>query len=400
VDVTARKRAEHALRASEQHLRQLDRLEAVGRLAGGVAHEANNQMSVVLGMAAFVLRDPSLSPSARQDVTFIKEAAERTAAVSQQLLAFSRQQVTQLRVLEVNEVIRGFEPVLRRTLGEDIELKLDLAAGVGMVRADQGQLEQMLLNLTLNARDAMPGGGTITIQTWTASLDARFGAQRSEKIEPGEYAAIRFRDTGSGMDSQTLGHVFEPFFTTKGVGRGTGLGLASVYGIIKQHGGHVFVESAPGKGTVFEIYLPATGAAATTRALAGADSKVGRGETVLVAEDDNLVRTVLVRALEAAGFSVVPAEDGDAAIGLASDPKQRIDAVVTDLAMPGLRGRELAERLQQLRPGVPVLFVSGHADDEMARRGLLDPGRPFLQKPFEPEALAVKIRELLDGRSV
>jgi PAS domain S-box-containing protein len=398
-DVSERKRAEQVLRANEQHLRALDRLEAVGRLAGGVAHEANNQMSVVLGMAAFVLRDPTLSASVRQDVVYIQQAAERTAAVSQQLLAFSRQQITQLRVLDVNDVIRGFEPVLRRTMGEDVELRLELGERIGSVRADSGQLEQMLLNLALNARDAMPDGGSIMVETWDAILDEGFGARHNEKVEPGRYTGIRVCDTGHGMDDATLTHIFEPFFTTKGVGQGTGLGLASVYGIIKQHGGHVFVQSAQGRGTNFDIYLPATDTAATARLGAVSDGKVGSGEVVLVVEDDELVRAVLVRALEETGFQVLPASNGAEALDIADKAEQQLDAVITDLAMPGLRGRELAERLEKLRPGLPVLFVSGHADDEVARRGLLDPGRPFLQKPFDPEVVAVRVRELIDGKS-
>ena len=305
-DVSERKRTEQALRTSEQHLRALDRLEAVGRLAGGVAHEANNQMSVVLGMAAFVLRDPTLSPSVRRDVVYIKQAAERTAVVSQQLLAFSRQQITQLRVLDVNDVVRGFEPVLRRTMGEDVELRLELGIGIGSIRADSGQLEQMLLNLALNARDAMPAGGSIMLETWDTTLDDGFGVRQNEKVEPGRYAAIRVCDTGHGMDDETLAHIFEPFFTTKGVGRGTGLGLASVYGIIKQHNGYVYVHSVLGQGTVFEIYLPATDTAATARTGAVPNDKVGSGEVVLVVEDDELVREVLVRALTESGFRGAP----------------------------------------------------------------------------------------------
>jgi two-component system, cell cycle sensor histidine kinase and response regulator CckA len=329
-------------------------------------------------------------------VIYIKEAAERTAAVSQQLLAFSRQQITQLRVLDVNDVIRGFVPVLQRTIGEEVDLHLELGSGIGSVRADTGQLEQMLLNLALNARDAMPGGGSIMVETWDAVLDDGFGARQNEKVEPGRYAGIRVCDTGHGMDEQTLAHIFEPFFTTKGVGEGTGLGLASVYGIVKQHNGYVYVNSVLGKGTVFEVYLPATDTTATTRSDVQSGDKLGSGEIVMVVEDDELVREVLVRALTDTGFQALPAANGAEALDIAGNREQRLDAVITDLAMPGIRGRQLAERLEQMRPGVPVLFVSGHADDEVARRGLLDPGQPFLQKPFDPDVIAVKVRELLD----
>jgi two-component system, cell cycle sensor histidine kinase and response regulator CckA len=263
---------------------------------------------------------------------------------------------------------------------------------------DPSQLQNALLNLALNARDAMPDGGSIMVETWDATLDEGFGARQNERVEPGRYAAIRVCDTGHGMDQETLAHIFEPFFTTKEVGEGTGLGLASVYGIIKQHGGYVYVRSVPGQGTTFDIYLPATDTAATSQARAVTDGKVGSGEVVLVVEDDDLVRAVLVRALTKTGFEVLPAANGAEALEIVARRDQQVNAVITDLAMPGLRGRELAERLEQVRPGVPVLFVSGHADDEVARRGLLDPGRPFLQKLFDPAEIGVRVRELLDER--
>jgi two-component system, cell cycle sensor histidine kinase and response regulator CckA len=244
----------------------------------------------------------------------------------------------------------------------------------------------------------MPGGGSIMVETWDAVLDEGFGARQNEKVEPGRYAGIRVCDTGHGMDEGTLAHIFEPFFTTKGVGEGTGLGLASVYGIVKQHNGYVYVNSVLGKGTVFEVYLPATDTTATTRSDVQSGDKLGSGEIVMVVEDDELVREVLVRALTDTGFQALPAANGAEALDIAGNREQRLDAVITDLAMPGIRGRQLAERLEQMRPGVPVLFVSGHADDEVARRGLLDPGQPFLQKPFDPDVIAVKVRELLDRR--
>ena len=249
-----------AQRVAEVQLRRLDRLDVVGRLAGGVAHEANNQMTVVLGMVSFVLRDAGLSPAVRRDLIRIQRAAERTAAVSRQLLTFSRRQITQPRVLDLNALVEGFEPVLRRTLADDVTLELNLADGLGPIRADQSQLEQLLLNLVLNSRDAMPEGGLIEIATRHAWLERDFGRDRGIEVKPGRYARLQVRDTGHGMDPRTLNHLFEPFFTTKEVGRGTGLGLASVYGIVKQHDGYVFVDSAPGQGTTFDVYLPATDA--------------------------------------------------------------------------------------------------------------------------------------------
>ncbi len=247
-----------AQRVAELQLRRLDRLETVGRLAGGVAHEANNQMTVILGMVAFALRDDGLSPPVRRDLIHIQQAAERTAAVSRQLLTFSRRQITRPRVLDLNAVVGGFEPVLRRTLADEVTLELKLADGLGPIRVDQGQLEQLLLNLVLNSRDAMPEGGLIEIATRDAWLEQDFGRDRGIEVVPGQYARLQVRDTGHGMDRRTLNHMFEPFFTTKEVGRGTGLGLASVYGIVKQHDGYVFVDSAPGQGTTFDVYLPAT----------------------------------------------------------------------------------------------------------------------------------------------
>jgi PAS domain S-box-containing protein len=247
-----------AQRVTELQLRRLDRLETVGRLAGGVAHEANNQMSVVLGMVSFVLRNAGLSPEIRRDLNHVRQAAERTAAVSQQLLTFSRRQITRPRVLDLNTVVGGFEPVLRRTLGDDVTLELNLVDGLGPIRADKSQLEQLLLNLVLNSRDAMPEGGLIEIATRDAWLEQDFGRDRGIEVAPGRYVRLQVRDTGQGMDQRTLSHLFEPFFTTKEVGRGTGLGLATVYGIVKQHNGYVFVDSALGQGTTFEVYFPAT----------------------------------------------------------------------------------------------------------------------------------------------
>jgi PAS domain S-box-containing protein len=387
-DVTRRREA-------ELQLRQLDRLETVARLAGGVAHEANNQMTVVSGAATFILRQEDLPESVREDAVYIQQAAERTAAITQQLLAFSRRQVLQARVLDLNTAIRGFEAIIRRTVGEDIQVRLGLAPEVGRVRMDEGQLQQVLLNLTLNARDAMPAGGTLGFETRDLRVERPSAEAHGVSLRPGHYVELRVSDTGIGMNAQTLAHIFEPFFTTKGVGRGTGLGLSTVYGIVKQSNGYVFAESVPGQGATLRILLPAETDPLSPpgpRSGGGAD---GRGETVLVVDDESVVRAMMVRSLREAGYRVLDAENAQAALERARAHAGPIDVLVTDLAMPGMRGRELARTLAQVQPGLRVLFVSGFAGDEVERLGLLEAGRPFLAKPFAPELLVDRIRRVL-----
>jgi two-component system cell cycle sensor histidine kinase/response regulator CckA len=392
-DVTRRREA-------ELQLRQLDRLETVSRLAGGVAHEANNQMTVVSGAAAFILRRDDIPEVVREDAEHIRQAAERTAAITQQLLAFSRRQMLQPRVVDLDAVIRGFETILRRTVGEDIRLRLDLAPSLGRVRIDEGQLQQVLLNLTLNARDAMPTGGTLTFETREVDLEGPLADRYGVRIRPGRYVELCVRDTGVGMDERTLGHMFEPFFTTKGVGRGTGLGLSTVYGIVKQSSGYVFVESALGEGTTIRIFLPLADDQPSTGSRARGSSAVGSGETILVVDDEPVVRAMMTRSLREAGYTVLEADGAPTALALAREHAGSIHAVVTDLAMPGMRGRELARTLAASMPSVRVLFVSGFAGDEVERLGLLEAGRPFLSKPFAPELLVERVRELLVGRPV
>jgi two-component system cell cycle sensor histidine kinase/response regulator CckA len=384
-------------RRVEQHLRQVQQMEAVGRLAGGMAHEANNQMSVVLSASAFILRRPDLADMVRKDVESIKRAAERTAAVTAQQLAFGRRQILRPRVLDLNEVIRDFSPVLRRTLGEEISLELDCDQGVGHIKADRGQIEQVLLNLTLNARDAMPYGGRLRLETQSVSLTEEYSSFRSDvAIRRGPYVLLTVSDTGQGMDRATLNRIFEPFFTTKPVGHGTGLGLSTVYGIVKQSDGYVWAYSEPGQGTSFKIYLPAV-----QRELAVPGSRqpgpVGAvaGEVVLVVEDEEAVRTMVARLLESEGYKVLQEQDGREALELMDRPGS-IDLVITDVAMPRMNGRELAARLKGLHPTLPVLFISGYTDDDMVRRGLIEPNNPFLSKPFTPEVLTTKVRRLLD----
>jgi PAS domain S-box-containing protein len=391
LDLTDRRRV-------EDRMRQVERMEVVGQLAGGMAHEANNQMSVVLGATDFILRRADVPPQVRQDAEYIRAAAERTAAITRQLLAFSRRQILQPQAVDLNEVVKKLEPILRRTLMENQRLELRLGSDVTAVRADPIQLDQVLLNLTINARDAMPQGGVLTIQTRTVQLSADYAATRpGTAIRPGPFSVLLVSDTGTGMDGETMKHVFEPFFTTKGVGKGSGLGLAMIYGIVKQSGGYIWPYSEPGLGTTFKIYLPSTEDTPAIEAEPRPEKILApKHATVLVVEDDPLVRAIARRTLTEAGFSVLDAEDGHQALDLVAR-HQAIDLVLTDVAMPEFGGRELAERLSRLKPGLPIIFMSGYTDDDLTRRGLLDRGIPFLEKPFSPQDLARIVQDALQG---
>jgi two-component system cell cycle sensor histidine kinase/response regulator CckA len=387
-DVTARRQAAERARLGE-------RMEVVGQLAGGVAHEANNQMTVVLGATNFLLRRTDLPEEARTDVEHIREAAERTAAITAQLLAFSRRQVLQPRVLELDEVIQGLEAVLRRALGERSTLMLRLGAPSGRVRADPGQLAQVLLNLVLNSRDAMPIGGRLTIETSVTELSEQYARLHPGiAIRPGPYALLAVSDTGHGMSPATLSHIFEPFYTTKPVGQGTGLGLATVYGIVKQSEGYVWAYSELGQGTTFKVYLPLE-TEPTSRTLAPPLPVRASGEVVLVVEDEPTVRDMTSRALEEYGYRVVSAGGAQEALALIRQRDEKVKLLITDVVMPGMDGPELARQMLTLRPGLPVLFMSGYTDDEIVRRGLLQVGQPFLQKPFTPESLGREVAALL-----
>ena len=383
---------------AEERLRHADRMESVGRLAGGIAHEANNQMTVILGAAEFLGRGLQ-EETARTDLEHIRRAARRTAAITQQLLAFSRRQMLQPQVLDLNAVVSALEPILQRALGEMSQVKLRLADDLSAVRADPGQLDQVLLNLALNARDAMPDGGTLTIETVNVTVDEHHATARVlEPVVPGEYAALVVTDSGSGMDRETLEHVFEPFFTTKPVGTGTGLGLATVYGIVKQSGGFVSVYSEPGHGTSFRIYLPV---AARGRQLAQGGQAPGTGggtETILVAEDEPAVRAILARTLREYGYTVLEARDGVHALEVVERASGPPDLVIADVVMPGMGGKPLAEEIERRWPGLPVLFTSGYTGADAVHRGLLDEEREFMQKPLEPDALAQRVRRILDAR--
>ena len=389
VDVTERKRL-------EDHLRQSQKMEAIGRLAGGVAHDFNNLLTVISGRAQIERARPELSEPSRRNVDLIAEAASRASTLTKQLLAFSRKQVLQPRVLDVDIVVAGMEPLLRRLIGEDIDLVTATEPGLGRVRADPGQLEQVVLNLAVNARDAMPRGGRLTVETANAELDEAYARQQAD-VHPGPYVILAVSDTGVGMDAETRAHLFEPFFTTKGVGEGTGLGLATVYGIVKQSGGHITAYSESGRGTTIKIYLPRVEAASELREAEPEPVVLRRGsETVLLVEDDEAVRELTCEVLEMHGYTVLAVADAGEAPRVLEGASRPIHLLVTDVVMPRLSGRELTERLRSLRPGLKVLYISGYAGTAVVHHGVLDPGTPFLQKPFTPDALLRSVRKVLD----
>src|SRR6266566_7734702 len=389
------------LKRLEDQLRQAQKMEAVGRLAGGVAHDFNNLLTAILGSVELLLRELEPASPLRQDAAEIKKAGERAAALTRQLLAYSRRQVLNPEVLDLNRVVADMDRMLRRLIGEDVDLLTRPAPDLDAVRADRGQIEQVLVNLVLNARDAMPQGGKLTIETANVELDPGY-VETHEGARAGAYALLAVSDTGSGMDAQTTAHLFEPFFTTKEVGKGTGLGLATVYGIVKQSEGYITAYSEPGHGTTFKIYLPraaAPGAASPTPPAPPAPQgkATARGsETILVVEDEEAVRSLSRRALEASGYTVLAAADGPDAVRLLERYGGPIHLVLTDVIMPGMNGRELVQRLVQRRPGLRVLYMSGYPGDAIVHRGALEPGTAFLQKPFMPEDLARKVREVLD----
>jgi two-component system cell cycle sensor histidine kinase/response regulator CckA len=384
----------------EERLRQAQRMDSVGQLAGGIAHEANNMMSVVLGCADYVLQRTDLPGPVRDDVDQIWKAAKRTAGITQQLLAFSRRQVLQPQVLDLNATVRDLEPILTRTLGETLGLRMHLSPSLSRVRADPGQLEQVLINLTLNARDAMRDQGRLTIETMNVVLDEAYVAGKSvDSLRPGEYAALVVSDSGHGMDRATLGRIFEPFFTTKVVGQGTGLGLSTVYGIVKQSGGFIWVYSEPALGTTFKIYFPVATTSPGSTDLREPAPTARENETVLVAEDEAMVRGIMARTLRDCGYNVLEAADGRAALEIMEAEAGRVSLIVADVVMPDLGGREMATQLAERWPDVPVLFTSGYTGMDVVRRGLLNEGHEFLQKPLAPEALARKVREMVDARA-
>lgn len=395
-DITKTRAAEDALRRSEEQLRQSQKMEAVGRLAGGVAHDFNNLLTVINGYSAMSLQKMDKNGPLRRNTEEVLKAADRAAALTGQLLAFSRKQVLQPKVLNLNETISGMGKMLHRLIGEDIELSTVLDVDLGNVKADPGQIEQVILNLAVNARDAMPRGGKLTIRTSNVSLDLKTSF-RNRDLEVGDYVMLAISDTGVGMTEEVKAHLFEPFFTTKGVGRGTGLGLATCYGIISQSNGDIRVYSELNSGTTFKIYLPRVDSPIPAGTGALDDNMLPEGnESVLIVEDDDAVRNLSVSVLCNCGYKVHQARSAIEALEqLDALP---LDLVLTDVIMPKMSGKELCDRIKATHPDLKVLFMSGYTDDALAHHGVLEPGISFLEKPFSPGRLARKVREVLDAR--
>ncbi|HTQ54659.1 MAG TPA: response regulator [Bryobacteraceae bacterium] len=383
----------------EQQFRQAQKMEAVGRLAGGVAHDFNNLLTIITGYADLLLAGRDLQPQQRTPLEEIRRAAERGGALTHQLLAFSRRQPFAPRMVQLNTLIVNMEKMLSRLIGEDIELITVPAAEPALVRTDPGQIEQVIMNVVVNGRDAMPGGGKLVIETANAEVDASYSGSNVD-LRPGSYITLAISDTGMGMDSETTTHLFEPFFTTKAPGKGTGLGLATAYGIVKQSGGAISIYSEPGRGTTVKIYLPSAEAKASAAPSEPQPSEsLGGTETILVLEDEARVRKLICEVLSGRGYHVLEAVRGDEAIRIAAEHQGRIHIVVADVVMPEMSGPQALEQIRALHPNVKVLFMSGYTDEAIVHHGILESGAPFLQKPFLPDALARKVREVLNSQA-
>jgi two-component system, cell cycle sensor histidine kinase and response regulator CckA len=386
-------------RVLENQFRQAQKMEAVGRLAGGVAHDFNNLLMVISGYAEVLLEQTRKGNPLYSKIEAIHQAADRATTLTRQLLAFSRKQLLELKVVDLNIIVQDMRRLLHPLIGENIELNTRLTPDLGRTRADAGQIEQVIMNLVVNSKDAMPSGGKITIQTANARLNNEDRRREYTYIQPGQYVVLSVTDTGEGMDKETQLRIFEPFFTTKEKGKGTGLGLSTVYGIVKQSGGYVLVESEPQQGTTFRIYLPRVEDALEPAGLVGASrSQAGGSETVLLVEDEESVRQLVRETLELKGYKVLEADHGEAALQIVSGYSGKIDMLITDVVMPGMSGRELSARLCASCPQTKVLYLSGYTEDAIVHEGVVDPDTAFLQKPFTLQMLARKVREVLGER--
>jgi len=396
-EIAERHRATEALKRSEEQFRQAQKMEAVGRLAGGVAHDFNNVLSVILSYSDLLSRGLPEGDPTRVDLQEIHKAGERAAALTRQLLAFSRQQVLDPRIVDLNEILAGMGKLLDRVLGEDVVLRTRTVPELERVKLDPGQIEQVILNLVVNSRDAMPQGGELVLETANVELDDAYAASHPG-VSPGPHVMLAVRDTGSGMSEETQTRAFEPFFTTKEKGKGTGLGLSTVLGIVEQSGGSFALQSAPGEGTTFRLYFPVASSAEDPRRSGSAQPETpGGAETILLVEDEAPVRSLIRSLLSKSGYHVLEARDGEEALLLGERFSGQIHLVLTDVVMPKMGGPELAERLARVRPQARVLFMSGYTDDTVVHHGVLRSGMAFLQKPITPAALARKVREVLDG---
>jgi two-component system, cell cycle sensor histidine kinase and response regulator CckA len=392
-----RKKADERLALLDQMLRQSQKMEAIGRLASGIAHDFNNLLAVIVSYTDMLIRDGILPQPRGEDLQEIHTAAMRAAELTRQLLAFSRRQVLEPRILDLNEVITSLDRMLRRVIGSDVSLTTIPSSDLGRIKADYGSVEQVIVNLAVNARDAMPGGGRLIIETANVDLDETYAAEHFG-LTAGPHVMVAVTDTGTGIPRDVQPRIFEPFFTTKETGKGTGLGLSTVLGIVQQSGGSIFVYSEPGKGTTFKLYFPRTDEAATqVRTSAPPENLVGT-ETVLVVEDDSSVRRAVARVLQNYDYRVIHADTPNKALELCGS-SEGVDVLITDVVMPEMSGRELAERAIALRPELRVLYVSGYTDNTILDRGALAPGIHFLQKPFTPEALGRKVREVIEEPS-
>ncbi len=395
-DITERKRAEEEKATLQEELRQSQKMEAIGGLAGGIAHDFNNLLTVISGNCQLSLLELKEGDPLRGNIEEIKVAAERATSLTRQLLAFSRRQVLNMKVLDLNTIIKDLEKMLRRVIGEDIELVTWFADDLGMVKIDPGWIEQVIMNLAVNARDAMPRGGKLIIETTNAEVDESF-TRSHVTVKPGRYVKLCVNDTGMGMPPEVKEHLFEPFFTTKEKGKGTGLGLSTVYGIIKQSGGDIWVYSEPGLGTTFNIYLPRVDESLEDIRIKVTREEIPRGgETILLVEDEEDVRRLAVRILERQGYTVLEASCGMDALVLCKERKEPLHMILTDVVMPEMSGRQLADQLIPLHPKMKVLYMSGYTDNAVIHHGILEDRVDYLQKPFTIDGLTRKVREVLD----